>query len=72
MSNKKQEPRKIFIARHGERIDFTFKKWIEQCFDSNNHYSRIDLNMPKNIPVRQNGKYGFVKGGISDFLNTLR
>jgi ubiquitin-associated SH3 domain-containing protein len=54
-----RNPRKIFVVRHGERVDFTFNSWIQHSFDESGQYVRKDLNMPETVPRRKKGKISF-------------
>lgn len=55
------EERKIFVMRHGERIDFTFGTWVPYCFDDFGNYVQKDLNMPDSLPLRKNNVSGWKK-----------
>lgn len=53
VNNNNNPNQKIFIMRHGERIDLTFgRNWVECCFDKYGRYTRKDLNLPKTLPNR--------------------
>lgn len=52
-SMKTQGSLRFFFTRHGERVDLAFgPQWIEQAFDRNGKYRRINLNMPTDLPFR--------------------
>lgn len=48
----KSNNRKIYIMRHGERMDFTFGSWIDHSFDKDGKYFQKDLNMAETLIER--------------------
>ena len=69
---KNRNPRRIFVVRHGERVDFTFNAWIQHSFDSSGSYIRQDLNMPKTVPLRKKGPEGFARDCPLTVMGTLQ
>ncbi|XP_018494053.1 protein UBASH3A homolog [Galendromus occidentalis] len=51
--NGEHRPRRLFVVRHAERIDFTFGPWIPACFDQHGNYTPRDINMPKTVLPRK-------------------
>lgn len=50
--NAPTKNQKLFVLRHGERVDFTFANWTKNCFLPDGEYKRLDLNLPKSLPKR--------------------
>lgn len=56
-STNRIEPQRIYVVRHGERVDSTFGiNWLDIAFDNNGKYRRININLPRVIPCRRNPK----------------
>jgi phosphohistidine phosphatase SixA len=53
-----QEPQKLLVVRHAERVDSTFGAgWLDQVFDKTTGlYRRINLNLPKKMVQRRDLK----------------
>lgn len=57
-----RKPRRIFVIRHGERVDVVFgHSWVSQFYDERGGYHRRNLNMPKRLPTRNGGPDTFVQ-----------
>lgn len=54
-SDNGKQSRKMFLMRHGERVDYILGDLFKKCFDDKGNYHRKDLNLPVNIPFRKNG-----------------
>merc|ERR1712223_333654 len=67
-----RNPRRIFVVRHGERVDFTFNSWIQNSFNESGQYIRKDLNMPENVPLRRKGPAGFARDCPLTVMGTLQ
>ncbi|KAG8189963.1 hypothetical protein JTE90_009102 [Oedothorax gibbosus] len=58
-----QQPRKLYIMRHAERMDLTFgygPAWMKKCFDEQDNYIRTDLNMPLSVPKRKGSQRDYI------------
>ncbi|PAV64201.1 hypothetical protein WR25_22023 [Diploscapter pachys] len=63
VTNPMKEDRNVLVVRHGERVDFTFKKsgtnWLRKAFDSTGRYKPYDINLPRHLPKREGGQRAF-------------
>lgn len=56
------EGRRLFVVRHGERVDFTFgSNWIQRSFDCQGNYIHFDMNMPRSLPQRKGAPLSFTE-----------
>ncbi|KAL4223676.1 Ubiquitin-associated and SH3 domain-containing protein B [Mactra antiquata] len=61
-ARKAQEPRKLYVVRHAERMDFTFgRSFCDTVFDKDGNYKPTDLNMPKSVPRRTTNQWHYSK-----------
>lgn len=56
------EGKRLYVVRHGERVDFTFgPHWIDHSFDYEGSYVQFDMNMPKSLPQRKGTPQSFME-----------
>lgn len=46
--------KRVFVMRHGERLDRLFPSWATLAFNTMGEYKPFDLNMPLQLPARSN------------------
>lgn len=51
---------RVFVMRHGERVDFTFGNWLSYSLDEAGNYVQQDLNLPDQLPKRRDPQVGFI------------
>ncbi|UJR21735.1 hypothetical protein I4U23_024810 [Adineta vaga] len=48
-----QGPIRLFILRHGERLDYYYSsQWLQQAFDKNGNFCRFSPILPESVPSR--------------------
>ncbi|CAH1104142.1 unnamed protein product [Psylliodes chrysocephalus] len=66
------QTRRIFVMRHGERIDFTFGSWVPYCFNESGKFERKDLNMPKSLPHRNDAAEAYLRDSPLTMLGVFQ